>query len=550
MTDIVYQTNLGGNLTLRATNTNSNPIITIPDTTGNVVTTGDTATVTANMITPGALSQTATYLQGSSGSVSRTIQNKLQESISVKDFGAVGDGVTDDTVAIQAAINATQNNSPEVLYFPSGLYKVSSTITITGSITLLGLKSSEYSSGSRIFQSVSGDLFKFNPSNVGGLSFSVENLTMYSSVSGTGNLINIVKGSPGYNSWRIKNCTFQSPQQLSIFAIGDDIQITDCTFDVSGFSGKAIQLGSNIAGEIASDVRITGCNFYNVPTFCILHYNAKNVIVANNQLSNPNDSTTVSFYEAFDSSPTLVNSISITGNNIFNCNKLLAINNGSNITFVGNNCNNLGLSGASLYNAILLSGTINNVVINSNVINGDYGTKNIINCLTTTLSYASITQNVINAITSNSAISLEVGTITNVLAWPNVVVNAAKVLSAINTSSVGYLINNLQVVNTAGGTVTPNLALGNSLLLSVTGTGAITIAAPINALDGLQYTIIVLNSSGTTMGTITWASGANGFSLNTFNNPSNGFEQSVTFKYSLNLQKWLEINRTTTQILA
>jgi hypothetical protein len=138
MTDLVYQTTLGGNLTLRATNTASNPIITIPAVTANMVTTGDTATVTANMIVPGALSQTATYTQGGTGSVSRTIQNKLQESVSVKDFGATGDGATDDTTAIQNAINYVFSLNGGVVYFPKGIY-VCNNLQIKSGITLTSL---------------------------------------------------------------------------------------------------------------------------------------------------------------------------------------------------------------------------------------------------------------------------------------------------------------------------------------------------------------------------------------------------------------------------
>lgn len=59
------------------------------------------------------------------GAVASTVHNKLQESVSVKDFGAVGDGVTDDFAAITAALAAATS-----VYLPYGTYAIGTPITV------------------------------------------------------------------------------------------------------------------------------------------------------------------------------------------------------------------------------------------------------------------------------------------------------------------------------------------------------------------------------------------------------------------------------------
>jgi hypothetical protein len=68
------------------------------------------------------------YQPAGTGAVATTIQAKLRETVSVKDFGAVGDGTTDDTTAIQNALNTNSGNV--AVYFPRGVYRITSTILI------------------------------------------------------------------------------------------------------------------------------------------------------------------------------------------------------------------------------------------------------------------------------------------------------------------------------------------------------------------------------------------------------------------------------------
>lgn len=67
------------------------------------------------------------FLQSGTNAQARTVQSKLRETISVRDFGAVLDGSVDDAVAIQAALNAA-NGSGKRLVFDGSACKIGSTL--------------------------------------------------------------------------------------------------------------------------------------------------------------------------------------------------------------------------------------------------------------------------------------------------------------------------------------------------------------------------------------------------------------------------------------
>jgi hypothetical protein len=92
------------------------------------------------------------------GAVNRPINEKLQEIISVKDFGAIGDGTVDDTVAIQNAINSIVDVGG-IVFFPQGKYRTTDTLyldqgtaSVQGLILLgSGAGDSDFNNGSSIY---------------------------------------------------------------------------------------------------------------------------------------------------------------------------------------------------------------------------------------------------------------------------------------------------------------------------------------------------------------------------------------------------------------
>lgn len=81
------------------------------------------------------------YATGVSSAPVRTVPSSSSTGpdwYNVKDYGADGNGVSDDTAPIQAAVNAAFNAGGGVVYIPTGTYKLTAAITLKNRVTVRG----------------------------------------------------------------------------------------------------------------------------------------------------------------------------------------------------------------------------------------------------------------------------------------------------------------------------------------------------------------------------------------------------------------------------
>jgi hypothetical protein len=203
------------------------------------------------------------------GAINRAINLKLAETVSVKDFGATGDGVTDDSAAIQAALNYAT-----ALYFPAGHYFIGTTLTLPYKEFVM------YGDGrqSQIFGAVN-PLVKY-PTTTGSVTQSIYNMAiiangyntcvdMTQTWDGTGKVGPTIEGcffgntvaGASTNADLIKMTGVWTANIINNSFLGNVTGSSPSTRN--GCNGIAIRLGSNMNTSVMN-TNIHGNNFVSV----------------------------------------------------------------------------------------------------------------------------------------------------------------------------------------------------------------------------------------------------------------------------------------------
>lgn len=83
------------------------------------------------------------FQQFDDGAVLRTVEDKLRDNVSAKDFGVVGDGIADDTRALQAAFDHAAAKDAGTIMLPAGKIRLTGDITVAPQVRHSGIESAQ-----------------------------------------------------------------------------------------------------------------------------------------------------------------------------------------------------------------------------------------------------------------------------------------------------------------------------------------------------------------------------------------------------------------------
>lgn len=165
------------------------------------------------------------YLPAGTGAVATTVQTKLRETVSVKDFGAVGDGVTNDTTPLTNFLTAA---SGKKAFLPAGTYKITSLISIAlTDCEIVGVPGSTIIQGS--FGYALLNLLASNDVVFSGITFQND----YINATQDGAFATVYSFKSNLSNIRFENCTFSIPNAngngLVIYLNTASTDVNTCT---------------------------------------------------------------------------------------------------------------------------------------------------------------------------------------------------------------------------------------------------------------------------------------------------------------------------------
>lgn len=207
--------------------------------------------------------------------VSRTLQNKLDEYVSVLDFGAIGDGSTDCVAAFESAFTElfrnANSNYKKVLIIPNGEYLFTSDLRVPSGVILQGETKTGAilnigSNNIRFITSTGLELANFNssnrPTNVSFSNFTIQRTTGQLTCTGLSNSqFNNLQFEGNYVLGNTVSSLSTTP--AAVFWNNDlfGIRTTDLVFEDCEFRSNSVSIKCSQTASFETNIIIDGCSF-------------------------------------------------------------------------------------------------------------------------------------------------------------------------------------------------------------------------------------------------------------------------------------------------
>lgn len=269
------------------------------------------------------------FIQAGTGALASTVETKLRESVSVKDFGAVVDGAdtgaaftgTDNTAFFQAALDYCGLNR-KALYIPSGKYRFAQLAAGTASLNLTYDNYSVFGDG----YATTELLVDESTATLAGNEDFIRGSNLGTSDDRT------LRGILEFSGFAIRGRWTHSPKQnggTHFLTVENFSEVILHDFAAYDCRGKFSRSG------IIDKVRVHNCTFERIGSDCLRFIDSNNAAIHNNTFKWIDDDVIALHTETNATYPP-AERYTVTGNNFFQCEGVTLLG-ARNTVAVGNN---------------------------------------------------------------------------------------------------------------------------------------------------------------------------------------------------------------------